>query len=240
MNHETTITAILDYQDADFTGKIKLTKLLEQLSYVAHINSIENRFWNETMMGKYGWIILKQRIQFSKPITIKDSYDLTTYPGDYSRVKFYRNTFAMVNDEVVMKQTALWSFIDITSRRVIAPAKMSLEFPEDTKGDILIEFKDINLDFDFEFCKEVVVEYSNIDINRHLNNVKYIEWCLDSIDIEYITNNEISDISLNYFKESHYKEVLHIHRCIFDNEWKFIVTGLDSKDVRFSCHIEVR
>lgn len=240
MNYETTIATTLDYQDVDFTGKIRISKLLEQLSYVAHLNSIENRFWYEEMMGKYGWIILKQRIKFIRPITIKDSYELTTYPGDYSRVRFYRNSIIKVDDEIVMEQTALWSLIDIANRRVIAPSKLDLEFPNETKGDILLEFKDVGLDFDFEFCNKIEIEYSHIDVNRHLNNVRYIEWCLDTIDIDSIAELRITDITMNYFKESCYKEILSVHRCFLDNEYVFLITGSDFKDIRFSCYIEVR
>lgn len=240
MNYETTITRTLDYQDVDFTGQIKLSKVLEQLAYVAHLNSIKNEFWNENMMGEYGWIILKQRIRFLKPITIKDSYELTTYPGDYSRVRFHRNSFAKVGDEIVMEQTAIWALLDIEKRRVISPSKLNMKFPEDTKGDILVEFKDVNLNVDFELCHEVKIEYSHIDVNKHLNNVRYLDWCLDTIDIDKITDLNILDISLNYFKESHYKETLRIYRYFSDVELLFKITGPDAQDIRFSCSIEVR
>ena len=219
---------------------MKISKLLEELSHVAHLNSVENNFWNEGMLGEYGWIILKQKIKFIRPITIKDTYSLTTYPGDYSRVRFYRNSFASVNNEVVMEQTALWSLIDIAKRRVLAPSKLNMKFPEETKGDILVEFDEHSLADDFEFCKQVEVEYSHIDINRHLNNVRYVEWCLDTFDIETMANMQIKEISLNYFHESSLKEIFMVYRHVFDKEWQFIVTGKDIDDIRFSCHIEIR
>ncbi len=240
MKYETSISRNLDYQDVDFTGKIKLTKLLEELSYVAHLNSIKNSFWSEDMMGRYGWVIVKQRIKFHRPITISDGYDLITYPGDYSRVRFYRNSMIMVGDEIAMEQTALWSLIDIKRRRVIRPSKIGINMPEDTKGDVLIDFKDINLTGDFTLTKKVKVEYSHIDINKHLNNVKYLEWCLDSLDMDIIENIMIDEFSLEYIKESQYGEVLDVFMDISDCKYIFKITGESIEDIRFSCILEVR
>ena len=47
--------------------------------------------------------------------------------------------------------------------------------------------------------KEVVL--SDLDIVNHVNNVKYLEWCLDYVTPELILNQKIKSIEMNFLKE---------------------------------------
>lgn len=240
MKYETKISRKLDYQDVDFTGKMKITKLLDELAYVAHLNSLKYGFWTEDMMGKYGWIVVKQRIKFYQPITISDNYKLATYPGAYSRVKFYRNSYIEIDDQLVMEQTALWSLMDIGKRRITTPKRAGITMPEDTEKRILSEIDNHDLVGDFDHVSSMKVAYSHIDINRHLNNVKYVEWCLDSLDLDLFGAVAINEMNLQYLKESRYGETLHIYSCLTADKYRFKICGADSEDLRFSCVLEVR
>ena len=50
--------------------------------------------------------------------------------------------------------------------------------------------------------------YSDIDINGHMNSIRYIDHILDSISIEYINSHDITDIVVAYMQEGSATEEL--------------------------------
>ena len=51
-------------------------------------------------------------------------------------------------------------------------------------------------------------QYSDIDINGHMNSIRYIDHILDSISIEYINSHDITDIVVAYMQEGSATEEL--------------------------------
>lgn len=53
-----------------------------------------------------------------------------------------------------------------------------------------------------QFLNEIKIRYSDFDINRHVNNVKYIEWIVDSFEIGRFGQQEIAEIDMNFLGET--------------------------------------
>ncbi|MDR3271860.1 MAG: hypothetical protein LBT29_00040 [Flavobacteriaceae bacterium] len=62
----------------------------------------------------------------------------------------------------------------------------------------------------FETASEFTVKYSDIDINRHMNSMKYIEHFIDVFDINLFKDKEIRRIEINYIAEAGYGAHLKI------------------------------
>jgi acyl-CoA thioesterase FadM len=54
------------------------------------------------------------------------------------------------------------------------------------------------------------VRYSDIDIHHHVNNIKYIEWILDSVPYEMNRTHQIHTFEINFLAESSCEDVLSI------------------------------
>lgn len=77
------------------------------------------------------------------------------------------------------------------------------------------------------------VRYGDIDSNMHVNNVRYVEWAIESLPLEIVLNYELKELSVIFEKECRYgaeisasyeikeneDEVLILHK-IADNEGK--------------------
>jgi len=46
------------------------------------------------------------------------------------------------------------------------------------------------------------VKYSDLDLNKHVNNMKYLQWVLDTYPIDHSTNKNIKSLEINYLSES--------------------------------------
>ena len=53
---------------------------------------------------------------------------------------------------------------------------------------------------------EKTVVLSDLDIVNHVNNVKYLEWCLDFVDEKLIFNSKIESFEMNFLKELSLKD----------------------------------
>ena len=45
------------------------------------------------------------------------------------------------------------------------------------------------------------VLYSDVDLNQHMNNARYIDWALDLIDLDIHRNHFINEVTIHYKKE---------------------------------------
>ena len=62
-------------------------------------------------------------------------------------------------------------------------------------------FSKINLNNETEMAFEKTVALSDLDIVNHVNNVRYLEWCLDFVDVESILSQKIESFEMNFLKE---------------------------------------
>ena len=54
------------------------------------------------------------------------------------------------------------------------------------------------------------VYYSDLDVNGHVNNVKYLEYILDSFPLDFIKTHDIKQIDMNFLNEAFYNDVVDI------------------------------
>lgn len=63
-----------------------------------------------------------------------------------------------------------------------------------------------------QLVASVPTHYSDVDVNGHINSVKYIEHVLDLFDVEFYKKNTVKRLDIAYVAESHYGDVLSFYR----------------------------
>ena len=62
------------------------------------------------------------------------------------------------------------------------------------------------------------VRYGDIDSNMHVNNVKYVEWAVESLPLEIVSNYELKELSVVFEKECRYGAEVSASYEIRENE----------------------
>jgi len=57
----------------------------------------------------------------------------------------------------------------------------------------------------------VEVRYSDLDLNGHVNNVKYMEWLLDSYPLAFHRENRLVAVEVNFISEALYGDTVVVH-----------------------------
>ena len=58
------------------------------------------------------------------------------------------------------------------------------------------------------------IKISDLDVNLHANNVRYLKWVYDTYDLEFVTKNEPQSAEINYLAESIYDDEIIIRRSV--------------------------
>jgi len=142
-------------------------------------------------------IILKETPKWQDIIEIK------TYATDISGYFAYRNFEIIKEEKIIGNSTFLWLIKDKIKNRLIKSENFIKKFPInhierffDLKEKIpeISEKKDTG--------EKIKVKYSDIDINNHVNNAKYLQWVIDSVDKNILIGKCLKEIEINFFLES--------------------------------------
>jgi len=75
----------------------------------------------------------------------------------------------------------------------------------------------------------VDVRYFDCDFYRHVNNVKYVEWCIETMPIEFLKKHRLYEIDINFRKESGLGDRLLAKTCA-DNRENTYLHSITSED----------
>jgi acyl-ACP thioesterase len=133
-----------------------------------------------------------------------------------------------VNGEKIVGSETFWAVFNTKKRR---PEALALPFehfelyPE--KRATLQGFSKINFNHEKEVVFEKTVFLSDLDIVNHVNNVKYLEGCLDLVDVKLILNQKIESFEMNFLKELSLEDKVSIHENSTESKTVFSITKED-------------
>lgn len=194
----------LEHSQTDYKGNWKLSDLFTQFAIIATNHAISFGGWKSSYKDSYGWIVSKMRVKVYRNVKMEEEVTIRTWVTKGTHVVYPRQ-FEVYNQEgnLVIEATSNWTLLDLIKRRIAMPKRVGLSFPEDIpeKGNVNIE---TNFDDEdgFIFVEKRQVRYGDIDVNKHLNNARYIEWMCDVLGFEKFNDSFISDISVQFKKET--------------------------------------
>ncbi|MCL2074240.1 MAG: thioesterase [Marinilabiliaceae bacterium] len=210
--------------DVGANGQISITALQRYFQEAAHEHANKlgvgfeklrkkNIFWVLSAL----WFKIDKLPGFDKIITVN------TWPRGIDKFYSLRDVIFFHDNKTVAKATSLWLTIDINSKRIVRPETIfnGVDYFSDNRvfDD---NFAPIITPTEKILIEERQVRYSDLDINRHVNNVKYIEWIFDAIENNLAEKN-INELKIQYLGEFVENEKASIYRGISDDPNKFII-----------------
>jgi medium-chain acyl-[acyl-carrier-protein] hydrolase len=121
-------------------------------------------------------------------------------------VKFFAlRDFAVTSQEgeKLISATSSWMILDRTSGRVQRFDPKSDVFPwQPEKEEIETDLERIPELIDGRELARFRVLFSDIDVNRHVNSSKYLQWIIDSHSYEHLEATEVRSIELRFLSEA--------------------------------------
>lgn len=144
------------------------------------------------------WVICRVRLEIQKLPCYDEKVTLTSWPGNTMRVLFPRY-YEMSDEEgnAIVKASAVWLLMDAKKRRMVFPEDYGVVVPGVNTG------KEIPLSFGVSLGeqkdeKRFRVTYSQVDINGHMNNAKYLDCMEDVLGEKYLSSHTLKSIEIEY------------------------------------------
>lgn len=156
------------------------------------------------------WVICRVRLEVQKLPCYDEKVTLTSWPGNTMRVLFPRY-YEMSDEEgnSVVKASAVWLLMDAKKRKMVFPEDYGVVVPGVNTG------KEIPLSFGVSLGeqkdeKRFRVTYSQVDINGHMNNAKYLDCMEDVLGEKYLSSHTLKSIEIEYKSEIKYGACVHL------------------------------
>jgi medium-chain acyl-[acyl-carrier-protein] hydrolase len=189
---------------------------------------------SQLLQKNLGWVLARQRIEVTRLPKWGETVKLRTWPSGRDRLFFYRDFEIKDGDgkRILLASTA-WFVIDMAKReRVSSDFYLDIDLPEvGTKvfSEKLGRLKGCG-------CgngESVAVNYGDLDMNGHVNNVRYIEWVLNRIPLDFHQAHRIQSLEVNYLAEAVYGHVVSI--CTTEPEPGRFNHGIFAGDAALFC-----
>ena len=210
-------------------GFLKYTDLCNilQLTAAAH-SEVGGISFTDMQEFDQAWVLSRMRVEISTLPKWGDTVSVKTWINSLENSRSVRALEMHVNGEKIVGSETFWAVFNTKKRR---PESLALPYehfelyPEQraTKSG----FSKINYNTEKEIVFEKKVFLSDLDIVNHVNNVKYLEWCLDLVDEKLILNQEIASLEMNFLKELSLNDTVIIHESIATTETIFSITKED-------------
>lgn len=79
-----------------------------------------------------------------------------------------------------------------------------------------------------QFTASIGASYSHCDLYRHVNNVKYIEWCLDTVPEDIYRTHELHEIDINFRSEGNCGDMLTVNSEVSENNSSEFIHGISN------------
>ena len=233
---------IASYQ-MDVKGKASLTSLASLFQEIAGNHAHANGFGFKQMIKENQmWVLTRLKVEIHKFPVWDDIINISTWI--VNREKFFsRRDFEIHsnNDELLVSASSGWMLLDVKSKRPKLVDSIKMDIPMLAEklalSDELSKIEKLTI---AESTANYTVQYSDLDVNNHVNNVKYIRILLDSYSYNWRSSKTILSFEINYLAEAAYNDELEILKSEI-NEEGFVIQEIERKsDNKVICRAKLK
>lgn len=150
------------------------------------------------------WVVCRVRLEIENLPCYDETVTLSSWAGDTMRVLFPR--YYEMTDESgtpLVRASAVWLLMDAKKRKMVFPENYDVVVPGIRTG------REIPLSFgvslgEQEKTKRFKVAYSQVDINGHMNNAKYLDCMEDVLGKDFLDTHMLKTLEIEFKSEIKY------------------------------------
>lgn len=207
-------TFTVDAYLSDFRGRATLPMIGGFMLQAATKHAEERGFGYSAMVGRNRvWVLSRMAIEIYEYPKNETSFEINTWVAEVNKI-FTERCFSFVdeNGKEIGFARSVWASIDIQTRKPTNVLELDglCDFIDKEKPCPIEGMKKVLAIKDVKPVDQFIVKYSDVDINGHLNSMKYIEHFVDMFDISFFKEKEIRRFEINYVNEAHYGSTLKL------------------------------
>lgn len=167
---------------------------------------------------KKTWVLSRLAIDIVEMPKAYDKLAIETWVENVMRYFTNRNfvVTAPDNSKAYAYGRSVWAMIDTDTRQPVDILSVNdgeiANWVDKDKPCPMDKPGRVKISSDAEYVRTVVPQYSDIDINGHVNSIKYIEHVLDLFPKDWYHEHHIRRFEIAYVAESHFGDELRFYR----------------------------
>jgi len=205
----------LRYFEMDRQGTISPTTILTLLEETAaeHCYDIGYSLYSLEKQN-IGWVLVSGTIDMLRYPRYKEDIVVRTWISKYTLVRGYReNIIFDGSGRVIGKAQGIWVFYDIARKKpvpIFDEIKSGWGVNQEISREVDVDtIKVINDDLGHQL--EYDIHKSDVDSNRHVNNIKYYHWLVESLPGDITDEYVLKRVNAKFYSEAKYGEKIRIH-----------------------------
>lgn len=201
--------------ETDFLTKLRLSALLNLFQELANQSANALGFGYQKLLDKECiWVLSRLELQLAEMPAWGDEVVLETWPKGVDGLFARRDWQVKRTDGTLLVTcTSAWLLVDLHSRRPlrIHQRLSGFEFPDSTHA-LDSPLHKLEVAPQPEAIWQTTARYADLDQNRHVNNVRYVDWMMNAFDTAHLNANQLIGFELNILAEVQEDDQISLHR----------------------------
>ena len=222
----------------DRYGRVKPSQILFFAQDAATSHCVDLGLdWNSMAAKGLFWVVSRTRVMIHRLPRRGQNVTVETWPMTNTRVAYPR-AMAMYDakGELLLQTVSLWVLMDIEKRSMVLPSRSGLDFCGQDRGGEL-ELPAGLTPFEPEQSCLRTVAYTDLDINGHLNNARYMDWVDDLLGSDFHRDHPVQEFTVCYLNEAREGDEIALRFELTDGPL-LTVDALRGEDRIFSAQIQ--
>lgn len=220
-------------------GHLKYTELCTIFQLTAALHAEKGGLsFTDMQVFDQAWVLSLMRVEVDQLPKWGDVVTVKTWIIEMSGFRSIRALELFVGNKKLAGALTNWVVLNTKLRK---PESLALPFnhfemhPE--MQPTVKQVEKIAITEAVKILKTNAVVLSDLDIVNHANNVKYLEWCLDSISPDLILSQKIKALDMNFLRELHLHDVIEISAAL--EEIPLVISVSKKGKNSFALQIEI-
>ncbi len=211
--------------DVDSNDRLKISSIFNFMQDVAsaHAENL-NVGWDALQREGLLWVLSWMKIEFENYPGFEDNIKIKTWPKGRHKLYALRDFILYnENDEVFGRAASAWLLINSQTKRVTDLNKFLTDIPYQPNEHAINELpqKIASLNSNGTIFNKHV-DYTDIDINEHVNNAKYIEYIQNCYTENFHKRNQVKSLKVSFVSETKYDDRIEIHKNVNDDRQHYL------------------
>jgi acyl-ACP thioesterase len=204
---------------------------------VAGTDAHRKGFGVEALQGhSFTWVLSRLAVDINTQPRQYSNIEIDTWVNEFNRLSSTRNFKMRIGEDVIAAGVSQWCMLNMETRQAVDMTQLKDIYERAMVAEPSPIAAPARLrDIEPQASVSRPVVYSDIDFNRHVNTLRYIDLIFDSLPIELIEKNNGMRLDINFLSEARYGETLTIGAVNEGSKWNFDITSED----RVLCRAQI-
>lgn len=178
--------------------------------------------FGDTQLKPYdcAWVLARQHVRFERPVRHADRIRMVTWHKGLDGPYFLRD-YQLLDAEgrPAVNSTSSWVIMNLAERRIARADFIASVVPSGPQSpDHAVEARApkvvVPRGAELEQIGSHRVLYSDVDHNRHANNVKYTAWAMDALPQDLVYEKSLRELTVNFNREARPGETVELFHAL--------------------------